>query len=78
MTTELREDPSGKGRLALNFFFRQDPFPRPPDQSDHSGKKRNLQLGKSCQATLGTQTFGSQAPPSLPPPPPLSTSLGKG
>ena len=41
--------------------------PPPPGQSDHSGKKRNLQWGKSGWAIFGTQTFGSQ-----PPPPPSS------
>ena len=47
----------------------------PPDQSDHRGKKRNLQKGKSDRAVFGTQTFGSQTPP---PPPslPSNTSLG--
>ena len=40
--------------------------PPPLDpQSDHSGKKRNLQRGKSDQAIFGTRTFGSQT--SLPP-----------
>ena len=48
--------------------------PPPPNQSDHRGKNRNLPLGKSGPAILGTQTL-SQNPP--PPPPPLSnTSLG--
>ena len=37
-----------------------------PDQSDHSGKQRNLPLEKSGSAILGTQTFGSPPPP--PPP----------
>ena len=57
------------------------PPPHPPDQSDHRGKKRNLQLGNYCRATFGTQIFGSQTPPRLlsytppfpfqrPPPPP--------
>ena len=39
--------------------------PPPTDQSDHSGKKRNLQLGKFGWAIFGTQNFGSQPP--LPP-----------
>ena len=39
------------------------PPPPPPDQSDHRGKKRNLQQGKSGQAIFGTQFFGSQTPP---------------
>ena len=43
--------------------------PSPPDQSDHRGKKRNLQSGKSCWATFGTQNFGSQTPEPPPPPP---------
>ena len=42
---------------------------RTPDQSDHRGKKRNLQWGNSCWAIFGTQTFGSQTPPPPPPPP---------
>ena len=37
--------------------------PPPPDQNDHSGKKRNLQLGKPDWAIFSTQTFGSQTPP---------------
>ena len=46
--------------------------PPPPDQSDHSGKKRNLQKGKSGQAIFGTPSFGSKAPSPPPPlPPPL-------
>ena len=42
--------------------------PPPPDQSDHCGKKRNLQLGKSDWAIFGAETFGSQTPPPLLPP----------
>ena len=34
-----------------------------PDQSDHSGKKRNLLLEKSGRAMFGTQSFGSQTSP---------------
>ena len=34
----------------------------PPDQSDHRGKNRNLQSGKSCRAIFGTQTSRSQTP----------------
>ena len=48
--------------------------PPPPDQSDHRGKKRNLQWGKHCRAIFGTQNFGSQTP--IPPASPSSnTSL---
>ena len=51
----------------------------PPDQSDHRGKTRNLQSGKSGGAIVGTQTFGPVPPPPpllmlpCPPPPPHST-----
>ena len=45
------------------------PSPPSPDQSDHSAKKRNLQLGKSGRAIFGTPSFGSKTP--SPPPPPL-------
>ena len=38
------------------------PGPPPPNQSDHRGKKRNLQLGKSGWAIFGTQTFGTPPP----------------
>jgi hypothetical protein len=37
----------------------------PPDQRDHREKKRNLPLGKSDQASFGTQSFGSQTPSPL-------------
>ena len=36
--------------------------PPHPDQSGHSGKKRNLPLGKSGWALFGPQTFGSHPP----------------
>ena len=36
---------------------------QPPDQSDHRGENRNLKLGKSGRAILGTQNCGSQTPP---------------
>ena len=42
------------------------PPPPPRDQSDHRGRKRNLQLGTSCQAIFGAQTFGFQIPPTPP------------
>ena len=48
----------------------QNPLPPSPDQSDHRGKKRNLQSGKSGQAIFGTPSFGSKPPSPLPPPPP--------
>ena len=38
------------------------PGPPPP----HRGKERNLPKGESCRAIFGTQTFGSQTPPSPP------------
>ena len=38
-----------------------------PLESDHRGKKRNLQSGKSYQAIFGTQTFRSHTPSPLPP-----------
>ena len=47
----------------------QNPLPPSPDQSDHRGKKRNLQEGKSGQAIFGTPSFGSKTPS---PPPPCS------
>ena len=53
----------------------QNPLPPSPDQSDHRGKKRNLQSGKSGQAIFGTQNFGSKTP--SPPPPPKVTIAGK-
>ena len=48
----------------------QNPLPPSPDQSDHRGKKRNLQKGKSGQAIFGTPNFVSKTP--FPPPPPCS------
>ena len=49
-----------------------DPPPPPPDQSDHSGKKRNLPLGKFCRSIFG-KLLGPITPPC---PPPSNTSLG--
>ena len=49
--------------------------PPSPDQSDHRGKKRNLQLGKSGQAIFGTPSFGSKTP--SPPPQTKVTIAGK-
>ena len=40
-----------------------NPLPQPSDQSDHRGKKQNLQKGKSGWAIFGTQNFGPQTPP---------------
>ena len=54
----------------------QNPLPPSPDQSDHSGKKRNLQQGKSGQAIFGTPSFGSKTPSPPPPPPLLKRSPG--
>ena len=39
--------------------------PGPPDQGDHSGKKRNLPLEKSCWAIFGTQILGPRPHPPL-------------
>ena len=60
-----------RGRGQGFFSLPQNPLPPSPDQSDHSGEKRNLQLGKSGQAIFGTPSFGSKTPsppPPLPPP----------
>ena len=46
--------------------------PSPPDQSDHSRNKRNVQSGNPDQAIFGTQTLGPRPPP---PPPPLSSDV---
>ena len=45
----------------------QSPLPPSLDQSDHRGKKRNLQKVKSGQAIFGTPSFGSKTPSPLPP-----------
>ena len=52
--------PQGSLRMAVHHWreggvtpFLDPPF---PDLSDHSGKKRNLQLGQSCRAIFGTQS----------------------
>ena len=45
--------------------------PPPLDQSDHRGKKRNLQEAKSGRAIFGLQPYGSQTPP----PPSSNASL---
>ena len=42
------------------------PPPPSPDQRDHRGKERSLPSGTSDWAFFGTQTFGSQTPPSPP------------
>ena len=55
----------GKGGNPL-----EPPPPPPPGQSDHRGKKRNLQKGESGWAIFGTQFFESQ----IPPPPPTPTA----
>ena len=38
------------------------PLDTPPDQSEHSGKKRNLQSGKSDWVFFGPQTLGPGSP----------------
>ena len=55
------------GTLVLQWLTTIGGAPPPPPRrrSDHCGKKRNLQLGKSGRAIFGTQNFGSQTfPPS--------------
>ena len=59
------------GQACAEFFFGKGPPHPPQDQSDHRGKQRHLQSGKSCRPIFGTQTFGSQTPP----PPPRNTPL---
>ena len=60
---------AGQGSIRMAVHRRRrpppPPDPLPPDQRDHCGKTRNLQSGKSGQASFGTQTFGP--PPPLPP-----------
>ena len=58
--------PRGSIRMAVHRSMGGTPppwTPPPPDQSDHSGKKRNLQYRKFCRAMFDTQFVGSQSPP---------------
>ena len=69
-------NPQGFFRIIKNPTGGGDPSPKTPlppspDQSDHRGKKRNLQSGKSGQAIFGTPSFGSKTPSPPPPPPAL-------
>ena len=54
---------TAKGKQSDTEALCQHP-PPPPDQSDHRGGKRNLQSERPRRAIFGTQTFGSQTPPS--------------
>ena len=54
------------------------PPPLPPDQSDRRGEKRNLPLGKSCRAIIGTDFWVPDPPPPLLLLPPACASAGYG
>ena len=68
-TREERSQGGGEANIRPADNQRSPPH-HPPNQSDHCGKKQNVQLGKSDQAIFGAQNFGSQ--------PPLSSNVSQG